>query len=63
LRGAADQVAPKGTITTDLFAEGETSYFDDPEQFFALQQEAVERLASEYEGKAAWVELAFPSCA
>ena len=46
-----------GTITTDLFAEGETSYFDDEEQFFALQQEAVERLAAEHEGKAAWVEV------
>jgi ParB family chromosome partitioning protein len=46
-----------GTITTDLFAEGETSYFDDVEQFFALQQEAVERLAAGYEGKAAWVEV------
>jgi ParB/RepB/Spo0J family partition protein len=46
-----------GTITTDLFAEGETSYFDDAEQFFALQQEAVERLVAEYEGKAAWVEM------
>ena len=31
-----------GTITTDLFAEDETSYFDDAEQFFALQKEAVD---------------------
>ena len=46
-----------GTITTDLFAEGETSYFDDPEQFLELQREAVARLASEREGKAAWVEV------
>lgn len=46
-----------GTITTDLFAEGETSYFDDAEQFLELQQAAVERLAKEYEAKAAWVEV------
>jgi len=46
-----------GTITTDLFAEGETSYFGDPEQFLELQKQAVARLAEEYEGKAAWVEV------
>ncbi len=46
-----------GTITTDLFAEGETSYFDDAEQFLELQQQAVAKLAKEYEGKAAWVEV------
>jgi ParB/RepB/Spo0J family partition protein len=46
-----------GTITTDLFAEGETSYFDDAEQFLDLQKQAVERLAKEYEAKAAWVEV------
>jgi ParB/RepB/Spo0J family partition protein len=44
-----------GTITTDLFAEGESSYFDDPEQFLQLQKQAVERLAAEHEAKAAWV--------
>ncbi len=46
-----------GTITTDLFAEGESSYFDDAEQFMELQQQAVAKLAKEYEGKAAWVEV------
>jgi ParB family chromosome partitioning protein len=46
-----------GTITTDLFAEGENSYFDDAEQFMALQQEAVAKLAKGYEGKVAWVEV------
>ncbi|WOS62041.1 ParB/RepB/Spo0J family partition protein [Sinorhizobium fredii] len=46
-----------GTITTDLFAEGETSYFDDGELFLELQARAVEKLAREYEGKAAWVEV------
>ncbi len=44
-----------GTITTDLFAEDETSYFDDPEQFFGLQKEAVEELKKHHEASAAWV--------
>lgn len=30
-----------GTVTTDLFAEDETTYYDDTEQFFALQKAAV----------------------
>lgn len=46
-----------GTVTTDLFQAEETSYFDDAEQFMALQKRAVEELASTYEGKAAWVEV------
>ncbi|NEV00096.1 hypothetical protein [Bradyrhizobium uaiense] len=46
-----------GTITTDLFAEDETSYFDDAEQFFALQKEAVEELRKHHEATAAWVKV------
>lgn len=46
-----------GTITTDLFAESETSYFDDAPQFLELQRQAVEKLAKAYEGKADWVEI------
>jgi len=46
-----------GTITTDLFAEDETSYFDDAEQFFALQKEAVEELRKHHEVSAAWVKV------
>lgn len=46
-----------GSITTDLFAEGETSYFDDTEQFCALQKEAVLALAEDYRNRAAWVEV------
>jgi ParB family chromosome partitioning protein len=46
-----------GTITTDLFAEGETSYFDDVEQFFELQRAAVAALAESRRESAAWVEL------
>jgi ParB family chromosome partitioning protein len=46
-----------GTITTDLFAAKEESYFDDGEQFFRLQREAVEELRQQHEGKAAWVKV------
>jgi ParB family chromosome partitioning protein len=47
----------RGSITTDLFADGETSYFDDAEQFMELQTRAVETLAADYDGRAAWVEV------
>jgi ParB family chromosome partitioning protein len=47
----------QGTLTTDLFAQAQTSYFDDVEQFMALQREAVETLAEAYRAKAAWVEI------
>ena len=46
-----------GTITTDLFAADETSYFDDGEQFFKLQREAVEELRKHHEAHAAWVKV------
>lgn len=46
-----------GTLTTDLFAEAQTTYFDDAEQFMELQRAAVEALAEEYRAKAAWVEI------
>jgi ParB family chromosome partitioning protein len=46
-----------GTITTDLFAEAETSYFDDAEQFMALQKEAVDELVKHHEASAAWVDV------
>jgi len=46
-----------GTITTDLFAEDETSYFDDWEEFLRLQKEAVAQLAKHHEASAAWVEV------
>jgi ParB family transcriptional regulator, chromosome partitioning protein len=47
----------KGKITTDLFADDETSYFDDAEQFLALQKEAVAQLVKYHEASAAWVDL------
>jgi ParB family chromosome partitioning protein len=46
-----------GTITTDLFAEDQTSYFDDWEQFLRLQKEAVAQLVKQHEASAAWVEV------
>ncbi|MFI0416198.1 MAG: ParB/RepB/Spo0J family partition protein [Candidatus Thiodiazotropha sp.] len=46
-----------GTITTDLFAQNETSYFDDADQFYALQKQAVETLVKHHEQCAAWVEV------
>ena len=46
-----------GTITTDLFAEDESSYFDDEEEFFRLQKEAVAQLVKRHEAGAAWVEV------
>ena len=46
-----------GTITTDLFAEDETSYFDDADQFFRLQNEAIVQLVKRHEESAAWVEV------
>jgi ParB family chromosome partitioning protein len=46
-----------GTITTDLFAEDETSYFDDWEEFLRLQREAVAQLVKHHEASTAWVEV------
>lgn len=46
-----------GSLATDLFADDETTYFDDVEQFLALQREAVEALAEERRKSTAWVEV------
>jgi len=46
-----------GTFTRDLFAVEETTYFDDVDQFFALQRQAVEALAESHRQKAAWVAI------
>jgi ParB family chromosome partitioning protein len=46
-----------GTITTDLFAAKEESYFDDGEMFFKLQREAVEELRKHHEATAEWVKV------
>src|SRR5262249_32855994 len=46
-----------GTFTRDLFGDDESTFFDDVEQFFALQNEAVEELAQEHCKLAAWVDV------
>lgn len=46
-----------GTFTRDLFGDEGSTYFDDVEQFHALQKEAVESLAEKHRQKAAWVEV------
>lgn len=43
-----DKSAYTGTLTTDLFASDETTYFDDAEQFWNLQTEAADTLANSY---------------
>lgn len=48
----------KGTFTKDLFAEKETTYFDDRGQFMALQKEAMDAQAEALRKEFAWVEMA-----
>lgn len=47
----------QGSFTKDLFAEKDATYFDDKEQFFNLQKEAVEALADQYRRSFVWVEI------
>lgn len=46
-----------GTFTSDLFSEDETTYFDDSEQFYALQKQAAEKLVQTHERENDWAEL------
>ncbi|KYO54155.1 ParB/RepB/Spo0J family partition protein [Tistrella mobilis] len=47
-----------GTVTADLFADDDNTFFDDAEQFYRLQSEAVEALAAHHrEAGAAFVEI------
>lgn len=46
-----------GTYTRDLFADEATTYFDDVEQFFTLQREAVAELAERHAEHADWIEV------
>jgi ParB family chromosome partitioning protein len=48
----------QGTYTKDLFAEKDATYFDDKDQFMALQREAVDNLAEQYRRSFAWMEVA-----
>lgn len=46
-----------GTLTTDLFANDASTYFDDFEEFMRLQEEAVEAKAERYRKKQVNVEV------
>lgn len=47
-----------GTVTADLFADDDNTFFDDAEQFYRLQSEAVEALAAHHrEAGAPFVEV------
>lgn len=46
----------RGSLTTDLFADEETTYFDDVDQFLTLHKEAVDALAVERRVSAAFVD-------
>ncbi|PJK27871.1 ParB/RepB/Spo0J family partition protein [Minwuia thermotolerans] len=47
----------EGTYTADLFADEANTFFDDMEQFYRLQSEAVEQLADTHRRTAAFVEV------
>lgn len=47
----------QGSLTTDLFADEETTYFDDVDQFLTLQSAAVDAMAEERRETAAWVDV------
>jgi ParB family chromosome partitioning protein len=46
-----------GAIATDLFADEETTYFEDVDEFMRLQQVAVDELAEQHRAAAAWVDV------
>lgn len=47
----------RGSFTTDLLAEDDTTYFDDVEQFFELQKSAALQLVTELDREHDWTEL------
>lgn len=46
-----------GVVATDLFANEETTYFEDVDQFMRLQQAVVDELAEQHRAAAAWVDV------
>jgi ParB family chromosome partitioning protein len=48
-----------GAIAADLFADEETTYFDDVDEFMTLQRAAVDELAEKHRATAAWVEVLY----
>ena len=47
----------KGTFTTDLLAEDDTTFFNDVEQFMELQHSEANKLIEQHKETADWVEL------
>ncbi|MEQ1843796.1 MAG: Fis family transcriptional regulator, partial [Verrucomicrobiales bacterium] len=47
----------QGTLTTDLFGDDTSTYFDDAEEFIRLQEEAVNAKATRYRKKYSFVEV------
>ena len=46
-----------GAIASDLFADEETTYFEDVDEFMRLQQAVVDELAEQHRAAAAWVDV------
>lgn len=46
-----------GTVTRDLFGEEKLTFFDDVQEFFVLQKEAVAELAEKYRKRFDWVDV------
>ncbi len=46
-----------GTFTRDLFGDEKSTFFDNVEQFFALQKEAIAELAEKYRKRFDWVDV------
>ncbi|HLK16430.1 MAG TPA: ParB/RepB/Spo0J family partition protein, partial [Fimbriimonadaceae bacterium] len=53
----------EGSFTKDLFADKETTYFDDREQFLKLQEQAVGALVEDLKKTFAWVDLVIDATA
>ncbi len=52
-----DKAKYTGRFTHDLLAEEDETYFDDVEQFYALQKEAAEILVEQHRESSEWVEI------
>ena len=61
LPSVADAIFPKeqytGTYTTDLFSDDKTTFFNDIDEFIALQRAQAEKWAEDYRKTREWVEI------
>lgn len=61
LPSVADAIFPKeqytGTYTTDLFSDDKTTFFNDVDEFIALQRAQAEKWAEDYRKTREWVEV------